>query len=144
MSKPLKCNMCNENIPKEVYEFSIDKFRYALCQKHQVFFDNPYISEESMHVYFALRDYDIPVIIEYWDKNKTVDIAIPGKIYIEVDGQQHYEPEAALTDLLRSFHAWKDKIPTFRISNESVRNQKHFKIIIERLVELCKDFKKTG
>src|SRR5260221_14254356 len=115
MGKSLKCKMCNETIPQEVHKFSIDKFRYPLCKKHQVFFDKPCISEESMHIYFALKKYNIPVVIEYWDNYKKIDIAIPGKLYIEVDGIHHYEPDIALTDLLRSFHAWRKKIPTFRI-----------------------------
>ena len=138
------CLECGNSISLGVMEFSTEVHGVSLCLKHQIWIAESSASTEAVSLYFALKANKVPVELEFWDGKKTIDIAIPGKLYIEVDGEQHNEPEEALTDFLKTLHAWKDKIPTFRISNAHVRNQYHFEMIVDRLTDICEEFKKTG
>jgi hypothetical protein len=138
------CHECLRPISIGVYNFSMEVFCIPLCLKHQSWITESKVSAEAISLYFALKSNQVPVELEYWDGHKTIDIAIPGKIYIEVDDRYHQDPDQALTDFLQTFHAGKDHIPTFRISNNHVMNTYQFGIIVDRLTELCEEFKKTG
>ena len=138
------CLECGNSISLGVKEFSTEVHGVPLCLKHQIWVAESITSTQAFSLYFALKSNKVPVTLEFWDGKKTIDIAIPGKLYIEVEGENHYEPEQALTDFLRTMHAWKDKIPTFRISNAHIRNPYHFKIIVDGLTDICQEFKKTG
>ncbi len=144
MNNTFHCLECGNAITLGVYNFSMEVHAVPLCLKHQNWINESLASPEARSLYFALKSNNLPVKLEFWDGKKTIDIAIPGRFYIEVDGQQHNEADQALTDFLRTFHTWKDKIPTFRISNAHVRNSYQFEIIVDRLTDLCKEFKKTG
>ena len=101
-------------------------------------------SPEALSLYFALKSNNLPVKLEFWDGKKTIDIAIPDKLYIEVNEEQDIDADKALTDLLKTFHELKDKIPNIRVSNAQMRNSYQFEIIVDKLTDLCKEFKKTG
>ena len=135
------CQECGRPITQGIYLYSTENFPVPLCLKHQTWISEINASPEAVSLYFALKSNRAPVELEYWDGQKTIDIAIPGKFYIEVDGKHHYEPDQALTDFLRAFHAWKDHIPTFRISNDHIQNSYYFGIIVERLTDLCDEFR---
>jgi hypothetical protein len=139
-----QCLECGNSITLGVYDFSREVHGVPLCLKHQNWFNESMASPETVSLYFALKSNNLPVKLEFWDGKNTIDIAIPDKLYIEVDANQHNDAEQALTDFLRTFHSGKDKIPTFRISNAHIRNSYHFEIIVDKLTDLCKEIKKTG
>jgi hypothetical protein len=138
------CLECGHSITQGVFDFSTEVYGIPLCFKHQNWVNESEASKEALSLYFALKSNGISVVLEYSDGHKKVDIAIPGKLYIEIDGAYHHEPDQALTDFLRSFHSWKQNIPTFHIANQHIWNSYHFGIIVDRLTELCKEVKKTG
>jgi hypothetical protein len=144
MSNSYHCLECGNSISVGVMEFSTEVHGVSLCLKHQIWISESEASAEAVSLYYALKSNKIPVELEFWDGTKTIDIAIPGKLYIQLDGEQHYEAEEALAGLLRDLHAWKDEIPTFKISNSHLRNQYHFEMIVDRLTDICEEFKKTG
>jgi len=138
------CHECGRPISSGIYEYAINAFAAPLCLKHQHWISESKASAEAISLYFALKSHGLPVVLEYSDGQKTIDIAIPNKLYIEFDGNHHDEPDQELRDFLRTFHAWKEQIPTFRISNNHIRNSYHFAIVVDRLSQLCEEFKKTG
>jgi len=89
------------------------------------------------HYYVIARGHHI----EAWLNGvKTIDIAIPGKLYIEVDGRNQFDSDQAMTDLLRNFQSWnKEKIPTIRIPNSLVNDPYLFKKAVNCLTEMCMD-----
>ena len=144
MNNSYHCLECGNSISLGVMEFSTEVHGVPLCLKHQIWISESEASVEAVSLYYALKSNKVPVELEFWDGKKTIDIAIPGKLYIEIDAEQHDEAEQALADFLSNLHAWKDEIPTFKISNAHVRNQYHFDMIVERLTDICEEFKKTG
>ena len=73
----------------------------------------------------ALTAVGIETILEYYDGHKHVDIYIPkGKIYIEIDGAQHYTNAFQMvTDFARDHYSDDDGFHTLRIPNEVVEKQ---------------------
>lgn len=73
----------------------------------------------------ALNMVGIETVLEHWDGHKHVDIFIPkGKIYIEIDGPQHYtSPRQIVSDFQRDHYSDDDGFHTMHIPNEVV--QKH-------------------
>jgi|KBSMisStaDraftv2_1062788.scaffolds.fasta_scaffold00122_46 very-short-patch-repair endonuclease len=138
------CLECGASLSEGVYTYSIDTYSFPLCQAHQRWLDGARTTEEAIKLYFALKLSNIQAELEYHDGHKTVDIAVPGKLYIEVDGPYHNDSDQALTDLLRSFYSLKDGIATVRIPNELINSHYEFNLILDRLVEICTDLKKTG
>jgi hypothetical protein len=144
MDNTYHCLECGRSISPGVHDYSSDIFGFPLCLKHQNWLDNCKATKEAIKLYFGLKSNSVPVVLEYYDGRKTIDISIPGKLYIEVNGNYHLEPDQALTDFLRSIHSWKDNIPTFHVSNEHIWNSYYFGIIVDKLTDLSKDLKKTG
>jgi hypothetical protein len=138
------CHECLRPISIGVYNFSMEVFCLPLCLKHQSWITESKASPEAISLYFALKSNNLPVELEFWDGHKTIDIAIPGKLHIEVDDSYQEDADQVVADFLESIHTWKDHIPTFRVSNNHVRNTYHFAIIVDSLTELCEEFKKTG
>jgi hypothetical protein len=144
MDKTPHCLECGRSLSPGVYDYSSDVFGIPLCLKHQEWISASDVSKEAISLYFALKANGVPVVLEWADKQKTVDMAIPGKLYIEVDGEDQQEPDQALIDFSRSIDSWKDRIPTFRVSNALIRNSYYLSLIVDKLTELARDLKKTG
>lgn len=82
-------------------------------------------TEDALLLNNALNAVGIETTLEHWDGHKHIDICIPkGKIYIEIDGPQHYtSPRQIVADFHRDHYSEEDGFHTMRIPNEIV--QKH-------------------
>lgn len=138
------CLECGHPISTGVYNFSTEVHGYPLCLKHQAWLTESTASGEAIKLYLALKSNKLPVQLEYWNGEKTIDIAIPGKLYIEVDISENGEQEQVLADFLDAFHNWKEGVPSFRILGSFILNWYEFDIIVEKLTEICMEFKRTG
>jgi len=135
------CLQCDKSITKGVSDFSKEVYGVSLCIRHQILIHESIATQEAKALFLALKFNKIPAVLEYSDGIKTIDIAIPGKLYIEVDGRHHDDSDQALTDLLRNFHSWnKEKIPTIRIPNSLVNDPKLFRKAVNCLTEMCMEF----
>lgn len=139
-----ECAVCGIPLSSGISEFSVKQYKHALCMTHQRMIENSKATTQAKALYFALKLKKIPVVLEYNDSHKTIDIAIPGKLYIEVDGNAHQNPDQELTDLLRDLHSWKESIPTFRVSNSIIENPYRFNLIVDHITEICMGYKKAG
>ena len=96
--------------------------------------------EERDLWYKFLRYFPIVVKKQYVIDNYIVDFFIPSKkIAIEIDGSQHYEPEAQAADRLRDAELMKYGIKVMRYTNFDV--QKRFEgVAIDILKNVGLDF----
>lgn len=119
------CLECGDEISFKVYEYSINKFGVPLCieDQHWVIEMETKTTEETLKLYFALKERNVPAEIEKNDGYKTIDIAVvEAKVNIEVDGQQHnFNPHQALADLKRTYYSFKKGYLTLRIPNTLIR-----------------------
>lgn len=79
------------------------------------------ITPQAVSLYNALLERGIKCEMEAWDGHKHVDISIYwARIYIEVDGLQHYtSPEQIKADFRRNYYSTikEDYIDTFHVPN---------------------------
>ena len=138
------CLECGASLSEGVYTYSIDTYNFPLCQNHQRWLDTSLATEEAIKLYFALKLNAIPAVLEYAEGHRKVDIAIPGKLFIHIDVQSDSSNDQALTEVLRNFHSLKGGVPSISIPAELVQSHYEFNLVLERLVEVCTDLKKTG
>jgi hypothetical protein len=145
MESTFYCLECGKQITPGVHSFSTEQFGYPLCIKDQGWLANSGATWLAQKLYFALKKKNLPVILEYHDGDKTIDIVLEGQLYIEVDGKHHYEdPDQAFTDLRRTYHALKESIPTIRIPSALIFNDYFFNKTVDSILEICQEFKKAG
>ncbi len=102
------------------------------------------VSPESKLLFDQLIAEGIFAELEYWDGHKHVDIHIPSaKLYIEVDGIQHFtNANQIASDFMRDHYSNDNGYDTFRIPNEIVRDKMDtimkaiLKIVYERTTHL--------
>ncbi len=82
-------------------------------------------TEKELILNKALNDLGIETKLQHWDGHKHVDIFIPaGKVYIEVDGPQHYTTvNQILSDFQRDHFSDDEGFHTLRIPAESIPEQ---------------------
>lgn len=101
------------------------------------------VTPEAKQLFDKLIELGIFAELEYWDGHKHVDIHIPlAKLYIEVDGTQHFtNANQIASDFLRDHYSDDAGYSTFRIPNAIVREkldmvvQAIVKIVTERISE---------
>lgn len=92
-------------------------------------------TEEEIILTKELNGLGIVTESQHWDGHKHVDIFIPaGKIYIEIDGPQHYTSvKQILSDFQRDHFSDDDGFHTLRIPTESI--SKHSKTIAKAVAK---------
>ena len=144
MKNIYQCLQCGVSISEGVSEFSRDIHGVPLCFTHQRWIEESFATDEAIAFYFALKSNQVPVVLEYKEGGKTIDIAVPGKLYIELENKPTTDSEKDLNDLLTTFKIWKEEVPTVRIPNSLVYNHHQFKVTVNRLTEMCMDLRPTG
>lgn len=83
------------------------------------------ISPEAKNLFDKLIENGLFAELEYWDGHKHVDIHIPSaKLYIEVDGIQHFTNSNQIaSDFLRNHYSDDEGYSTFRIPNAIIREK---------------------
>lgn len=95
-----------------------------------------FASKQARMLYDALCEKGIDAELEYWDGHKTVDIAILNpRIYIEVDGIQHFtNAEQILRDFRRYHFSDGDDFNTFYVTNQIIDH--HLVDVVTALVKV--------
>jgi hypothetical protein len=145
MNDLYKCLQCGAKISKGVREFSINVYAVALCLKDQVLLIESSASQEAKDLFLALRYNKVPAELEYHDGKKTIDIAIPGKLYIEFGDRQKPETARVLNDLLTNpSYSNADGIPTIKIPHFVLHSPNLFKKTVDGLTNMYSNLGKTG
>jgi len=144
MSNIYQCLECGKTLSEGVHIFSTKVHGFPLCLKHQCWIVESNASPEAKAIYFALKHNRLPAVLEYCDGHQTMDVAVPGKLFIQVEARQKPLTEEAFTNLFLDFHSWKDQVPTFKMPRSTVNDPEQFRTTVNRLVELCMEFKRTG
>lgn len=132
----MKCLECECLLTLQVFDYSSKYFGVPLCMPHQVLFKNHKSTDQTISLYFALKERGLSPELEKFDGFKHIDIAIPkAKINIEVDGGHHnYSHNQALADLKRTYHSFQKGYFTFRIPNSLINN--HLDETADHLAEM--------
>jgi len=132
------CIECGQPISRGVHEFSQQLYGYSLCMKDQYLIVESGATAPVVDLYLALKSRDFPVVLEYFDGYRHVNIALPGKLYIELNDGYDQPNMQVIADLRRSVYSLKKKIPTIIISKEMLINPASFTHIVGELSKACR------
>jgi hypothetical protein len=138
------CLICDKPITPKVYYDSLTYSGVPLCFPHRRMIDESRASPCTMKLYFALRENKLPVELEFKDGVKTIDIALPDLLYIEVSAKSRLNADQAFTDLLKTIFPDKKNIPTLSIPDTLILDEFRFKKAVSRIIEMCIDLKQAG
>jgi hypothetical protein len=132
------CIECGRPISRGVNEFSHKLYGCSLCMKDQYLLTESGAAAEVVDLYLALKSQNFPVVLGYFDGNKVVDIALPGRLYIEVYGADDPVDLMVMNDAERSVYTKPEKIPTIMISIATLGNPKTFARLVPELSKACR------
>jgi hypothetical protein len=131
------CLECGQPISRGVHLFSRRIYGHSLCMKDQCRIDESGATAQAVDLYLELKARSFPVVLEYWDGHKHVDIALPGKLYIEVNGPYHNTRNQIMTDLTRTVFSLEKNIPTIIIPNSMLENPRSFELAVNEISKAC-------
>ena len=99
-------------------------------------------TKQTLKLVEALKKRGLNIKTEHWDGHKHIDIYIPeAKMYIEVDGLQHYtNAKQIITDLRRDHYSDDAEFSTKHISNQLIES--YSEEIADAIAKIVKVFKK--
>jgi len=131
------CVECGKPISWGVHVFSQRIYGHSLCLKDQCAIAESGASGRAVDLYLALKSRNFPVILEYFDGQKHIDMALPGKLYIEVNERHHQNNYQAMNDLTSSVYSLEKKIPTIIISDTMLDDPGSFEHVVNELSKAC-------
>jgi len=137
MKTKFYCLECKQPISRGVHEFSQELYGYSLCMKDQYLLGESGATAQTVDLYLALKARNFPVKLEYFDGFKHVDIAVPGKLYIEVSGHDLAERQI-IAGLAGEGYAVQMRIPTILVSNAMLGKRQSFTHVVNELSKACR------
>jgi hypothetical protein len=132
------CLECGQPISRGVQLFSRRIYGHSLCMKDMFNIDESGATAQAIDLYLALKARSFPVMLEYWDDHKHVDIALPGKLYIEVNGPSHNSRSQIMSNLTRTVFSLEKNIPTIIIPNSMLENAALFEHAVNEISKACR------
>jgi hypothetical protein len=132
------CLECGQPISRGVHLFSRRIYGHSLCMKDQWKLEESGATGRTIDLYLSLKSRNFPVALEYWDGYKHVDIALPGKLYIEVNGPYHNSRNQIMTDLTRTVFSLEKNIPTIIIPHSMLENAALFEHAVNEISKACR------
>ena len=132
------CLECGQPISRGVHLFSRRIYGHSLCMKDQWKLEESGATGRTIDLYLSLKSRNFPVALEYWDGHKHVDIALPEKLYIEVNGPYHNSRNQIMTDLTRTVFSLEKNIPTIIIPNSMLENAALFEHAVNEISKACR------
>lgn len=106
----------------------MDTLGVELCKKHWSRMNKLMEKEntplEAIQLYYGLKQAGAHPMLEWWDGNKSVDIAISRvKLNIEIDTEYHMiTHDQAINDLEEAMHSFQNGFTTIRIPHILIKH----------------------
>ncbi|PIF01399.1 MAG: hypothetical protein CR994_02280 [Maribacter sp.] len=123
----MACLECKKELDYLEHMKSMDILGVALCENHQArmveLIEMKNTPVEAIQLYYGLKEAGVNAMLEWWDGNKSVDIAISRvKLNIEIDAEySRLTHEQAINDLEKTMHSFKNGFTTIRIPHVLVK-----------------------
>ncbi|GGG46248.1 hypothetical protein GCM10011414_14840 [Croceivirga lutea] len=123
----MTCKECFSPLGYEDHKKAMDLVGVELCERHRKLIEN-IIKEkdtpkEAIQLYYALKNAGVNPMLEWWDGNKSVDIAI-SRVKLNIDIGTDYElmtHKQALGELEEAMHSFKNGFTNIRIPHILVK-----------------------
>ncbi|WP_273275473.1 hypothetical protein [Maribacter polysiphoniae] len=124
----MTCLECSKKLDYLEHRESMDLLGVELCENHQTrmvkLIEMKNTPTEAIQLYYGLKEAGVSAMLEWWDGNKSVDIAISRvKLNIEIDAEYSMlTHEQAINDLERTMHSFKNGFTTIRIPHVLIKH----------------------
>lgn len=133
-----RCLECGRPLTPGVHAFSQRIYGHSLCMKDLYLLGESGARAEVIDLYLALKSKHFPVVLEYHDGYKKVDLALPGKLYIEIYGPEQQSPGITVKGYCDSDYIVEQIIPTIFISEVKLANPDTFARLVVELSKACR------
>ena len=123
----MTCLECKKNLGYVDHKNAMDSLGVELCAKHhkrmQELIQKNDTPLEAIQLYYGLKEAGVIAMLEWWDGEKSIDIAISRvKLNIEIDSEYEKMTEAdAINNLEEAMNSFKNGFTTIRIPHIVVR-----------------------
>jgi hypothetical protein len=138
MKTTSNCIECGQPVSRGVHLFSNRIYGHSLCMKDQFKIEESGATARTVDLYLALKARSFPVVLEYWDDHRHIDIALPGKLYIEVNDPYYDKGRRIMADLSRAIYALEKKIPSLVIPVSILENPVTFEFAVNEISKACR------
>jgi len=141
----MTCNDCGKHIGHEEHLISTKAFGLPLCERHTKLIQKVIRENgtpiEAIKLFYALRESGANPMLEWWDGQKSIDIAISRvKLNIEIDTHDHMiTDEQVLIDLDEGMYSFNNGFTTIRIPHTQVTTG--LKQLVTSILRIIKDLK---
>lgn len=124
----MTCIECKKELSNIDHKKSIESLNIELCGPHRQRMEKLSFkyntSSEAIQLYYGLKNAGVYPMLEWWDGQKFVDIAISRvKLNIEIDTEyEMLTHEQALNDLEEAMHSFKNGFTTIRIPHIAIKH----------------------
>ncbi len=124
----MTCIECSRELSYIDHKNAMDTYGVELCARHQSRMDKLMRKKntplEAIQLYYGLKQAGVNPMLEWWDGNKSVDIAISRvKLNIEIDTEYHMiTHDQAMNDLEEAMHSFKNGFTTIRIPHVLIKH----------------------
>ena len=132
------CLECKCELTVKERQVSKDSYGVSLCERHQKLIEKltgkHETPREAIQLFYGLRQAGASPMLEWWDGNKSVDIAMSRvKLNLEIDTEyQMFSSDQVLSTLEERMYAFKDGFTTIRIPHMLVRQ--HLSSTVEAIL----------
>ena len=112
---PGQCRNCYTATTERLIDYPIFRLGYTLCESCQTLLGQKLmrVTDETILLYFALRDRHVPAELEKMDGNRKIDIAVArSRVHIEIDSKTGEVTEESSSSNFLTLH-----IPTAQVRN---------------------------
>ena len=123
----MTCSDCGKNISQHEHKESFEALGVVLCERHAKLIKRIILNNntplEAIQLFYALKEKGAHPMLEWWDGNKSVDIAFSRvKLNIEVDTDYNLiTHEQAIKDLEEAMYSFKNGFTTIRIPHLTIK-----------------------
>jgi len=141
----MNCLECNVELSYLDHKNAMDSLGVELCAKHEerikLVIEKHNTPLEAIQLYYGLKEVGVNAMLEWWDGNKSIDIAISRvKLNIEVDTEYHMMThEQAMNDLEETMHSFKNGFTTIRIPHVLIRH--YLRETVHNIIGITKGLK---
>jgi hypothetical protein len=136
--KPARtCLECGLPISPGVHSFSQRIYGHPLCMRDLFMIEESGATARTVDLYLALKSRGFPLVLEYFDGFKRVDMALPDKLYIEVTEYNHHDHYHSILDLTRTVDSPEKNIPVIVISLALLESRFSFDHAVQEISKAC-------
>jgi hypothetical protein len=136
--KPVQyCLECGLPVSPGMQSFSRHVYGHSLCMRDLYLLEESGVPARVVDLYLALKAKKFPLLLDYFDGFRRVDMAVPDTLYIEVTGTDQYNFQDLLSELMGTDGNFQKNIPTILIPGAMLENPASYEHAVDEISKVC-------